>query len=75
MFRAALPTVLLALTLLSPGAPGAGPVRAPAAGTSPAGGADRSPPPCSQYTTYQTCNADPRCMWYGPNGPCGIKLE
>jgi len=30
-------------------------------------------PYCSQYTTSQTCNADPRCMWYGPY--CGPRLE
>ena len=28
---------------------------------------------CSQYKTWQTCNADPRCMWYGPY--CGPKLD
>lgn len=28
---------------------------------------------CSGYKTYQTCNADPRCMWYGPY--CGPRVE
>lgn len=32
-----------------------------------------STPYCSQYKTWQTCNADPRCMWYGPY--CGPRLE
>lgn len=32
-----------------------------------------SVPVCSQYKTWQTCNADPRCMWYGPY--CGPRLE
>ena len=32
-----------------------------------------SKPYCSQYTTSTTCNADPRCMWYGPY--CGPRLE
>ena len=32
-----------------------------------------SKPYCSQYLTPSTCNADPRCMWYGPY--CGQRLE
>jgi hypothetical protein len=32
-----------------------------------------SRPYCSQYATSSTCNADPRCMWYGPY--CGQRLE
>jgi len=32
-----------------------------------------SKPYCAQYTTSATCNADPRCMWYGPY--CGPRLE
>ena len=73
MFRAAVATALLALTLVSPSEPSAKSVRAAEAEVFPTG--DRSPPACSQYKTYQTCNADRRCMWYGPNGPCGIKID
>ena len=29
---------------------------------------------CSGYKTWQTCNADPRCMWYGL-GVCGPKID
>jgi len=32
-----------------------------------------SSPGCGQYKTWQTCNADLRCMWYGPY--CGPRLE
>lgn len=35
--------------------------------------AESSTPYCSQYKTSTTCNADPRCMWYGPY--CGPRLE
>lgn len=74
MFRAALATALLALALVSPSEPSAKPVRVPEAKAFPMERSERSPG-CSQYKTYQTCNADPRCMWYAPPGPCGRRLE
>ena len=46
-------------------------------GTAPAAAEQSSAtelsPGCRRHTTYQTCNADPACMWYGPY--CGPKIE
>ena len=43
------------------------------AGGRPSPSPGPSAPGCSQYKTWQTCNADLRCMWYGPY--CGPRLE
>ena len=74
MLRAALVTALLALALLSPSEPSARPVPRPEADIYPSGRAERAPG-CGQYKTYQSCIADPRCMWYAPPGPCGPKID
>jgi hypothetical protein len=36
-------------------------------------GAEEKSPGCGGYKTPATCNADLRCMWYGPY--CGQRLE